>query len=153
MSWRFLDHTADVGVEIAAPGPRRLFAEALAAFTDTVTVLDRVEPREERRLRVAVRAGRTALEDLMVEWLGELLYLFETENLLFREAEVDLPGFGRHHPDGATGEAVLTATARGERYEPDRHPIKVLVKGVTYHQLEVREVPGEGWRARVIFDI
>ena len=132
MSWRFLDHTADVGAEIEAPGPRRLFAEALAAFTDTVTVLDRVEPREARRLRVAVPAGRAALEDLMVEWLGELLYLFETEGLLFREAEVDLPGFDRQSPDGATGEAVLTATARGERYEPDRHPIRVLVKGVTY---------------------
>jgi SHS2 domain-containing protein len=153
VSWRFLDHTADVGVEIAAPGPRRLFAEALAAFTDTVTVLDRVERREARRLRVAVPAGRAALEDLMVEWLGELLFLFETENLLFREAEVDLPGFDRQSPDGDTGEAVLTATARGERYDPDRHPIKVLVKGVTYHLLEVREVPGKGWRARVIFDI
>ena len=153
MSWRFLDHTADVAVEIAAPGPRRLFAQALAAFTDTVTVLDRVEPREERRLRVAVPAGRTALEDLMVEWLGELLYLFETEGLLFREAEVDLPDLDRRPPGAASREAVLTATARGEPYDPERHPIKVLVKGITYHQLEVRGAPGEGWRARVIFDI
>jgi SHS2 domain-containing protein len=148
LSHRFLDHTADVAVEIEAPDRAALYAAALAAFTDTVTVLSTVEPREERRLRVAVAAGRTALEDLMVEWLGELLFRFETEGVLFRGAGVEIT-----EPPAAAGEVVLTATVRGEPYDPERHPVKVLIKGVTYHELAVVRRPEGGWSARVIFDI
>jgi len=41
---------------------------------------------------------------------------------------------------------------RGERFDAARHPLKVQVKAVTYHGLEVARDEG-GWRARVIFDI
>jgi SHS2 domain-containing protein len=140
VSYRFLDHTADVGAELAAPELGALMAEALAAFTDTVTVRAGVEPRLERRF--ALEAGDA--ETLLVDWLGEALYAFEVDSLLFRDAEVEVAAAGdRLH---------LTARARGETYDPERHPIKVLVKGITYHGLEIRRDRGT-WRARVIFDI
>lgn len=142
MTYRFLDHTADVAVELAAPTLGELFAEALAAFTDTVTELDRVAAGAERRF--AVEAGD--VESLLVDWLGELLYAFEVDRLLFRQAEVEVA-------EVEGGRLRLGARVRGEAYDPDRHPIKVLVKAVTYHGLEVREVDGGGWLGRVIFDI
>ena len=80
----------------------------------------------------------------MVAWLEEMLFLFEVESLLFFGADVRVeespPGFGLH------------ATVRGVGYDPERHPLKVLIKGVTYHELTVEET-ADGWRARVIFDI
>jgi SHS2 domain-containing protein len=55
--------------------------------------------------------------------------------------------------EAAGGALRLAATARGETYDPERHPIKVLIKGITYHGLEVVEGADGRWRARVIFDI
>jgi SHS2 domain-containing protein len=144
VSWRFLDHTADVGAEIEAPSLGALFAEAAAAFTDTVTVHDGVAAVAMRHLEVAA----DGLEELMVDWLGELLFLFESEGLLIAEADVEI----EERRGGPRPAWHLAATLRGEPYDPDEHPVKVLVKGITYHQLAVEEREG-GWIARVIFDI
>lgn len=140
MGYRFLNHTADVAFELEAPTRDDLFAEALAAFTDTLTELETVEERVTRRFEL-----RSPLLDLLlVDWLTELLYAFETEGLLFQSADVRVTG-----EDGAF---QLIAEARGEAEDPERHHGKVLVKAVTYHGLEVVE-EGDGWRARVVFDI
>ena len=140
MSYRFLDHTADIGAEFEAETLEGLYGEALAALTDTLTVRERVEPAVEREFELAA-ADREAL---LVDWLDELLYAWEVDRLLFRDAEVEVE-------EGAGG-VRLAARARGERYDPDRHPVKVLIKGVTWHGLTV-ERAGGGWRGRVIFDI
>jgi SHS2 domain-containing protein len=140
LTYRFLEHTADTGLSIEAGSREQLFAEALAGFTDTVTELTRVGEGQRREIAV----GAPSLEDLLVEWLGELLYRFETEGLLFRRTEVAIEG---EPPD-----LRLRATAWGEAYDAVRHPLKILVKAVTYHRLEVAESDG-AWRAQVIFDI
>jgi SHS2 domain-containing protein len=139
MGHRFLDHTADLAVELAAPTLPGLFEEALLAFTEAITEPERIEPHQTRRFELAAPAA----DLLLVDWLGELLYAFETDDLLFRRAEVTL----EEAPDGLR----LTAEAHGEP-RGERHPIKVLIKAVTYHGLEVAQTE-EGWRARVVFDI
>jgi SHS2 domain-containing protein len=142
VTYRFLDHTADVAVELGAPTLGGLYAEALAAFTDTVTERERVAPAVERRFAVeAADAG-----SLLVDWLGDLLYAFEVEGFLFHDAEVEVA-------ETAAGRRRLAARARGETYDPARHPVKVLVKAVTYHGLAVERLEGGGWRGRVVFDI
>jgi SHS2 domain-containing protein len=140
MGYRFLNHTADVAFEAEAASRDGLFAEALAAFTDTITPLERVEERETRRFELR----SSGLDLLLVDWLTEALYAYETEGLLFRSAEVWI------HDE--TGGFRLEAEARGEPQDPERHPTRVLVKAVTYHALEVAET-ADGWRARVVFDI
>jgi SHS2 domain-containing protein len=138
----FTSHTADVAVELRAASREALFAEALVAFTDTVTDPKRVEPAGEYELEVEA----PDLESLLIEWLGELVYRFEVDGLLFREAAVEI-GDG---PEGLR----LTARARGEPYDEERHPLKVQVKGVTYHELEVRrDDETGGWFGRVVLDI
>ncbi len=105
-----------------------------------VTDLAAVEPVEA--LEVELAADDREL--LLVEWLEELVFRLDSESRLFRRAEVELGEDG--------GRVVLKATLRGETYDPERHPLKVAIKGVTYHGLEVRRTD-RGWRARVIFDI
>jgi len=142
MAYDFLDHTADVAVELTAESREDLFAEALSAFTDTITEVDHVHTDQERELEVAA----DNLEELMVEWLGELVYRFDVDGMLFSEVsdleieETDDGGF------------LLTASAHGEPYDEERHPLKVEVKGVTYHELKVERTDGS-WRGRVIFDV
>jgi SHS2 domain-containing protein len=140
MGYRFLDHTADVAFEVEAASRDEVFSEALAAFTDTITEIDRVEERMTRRFEL--QASQADL--LLVDWLTELLYAYEMEGLLFHGADVRVRG--------EAGAFELVADARGEVQDEERHPTKVLIKAVTYHALEVAET-ADGWRARVIFDI
>jgi len=151
MSYEFLDHTADVGVELLADSREELFAEALRAFTDTVTDLDTVDPAEGHDLEVEAET----LAELLVEWLGELVYRFDVDGLLFYDVE-DLA-------IEETGDGLrLTARALGEPYDEERHPLAVEIKGVTYHGLVVERLAEggegdqgdeEGWRGRVVFDV
>ncbi len=141
MPWEPLDHTADLGVVVSAGDRAELFAEAARALVDCMTEIDRVRPAERRAVRLRAPDG----EQLLVGWLEEVLYRFDAEGFLTGTATAAIgerPGGGLE----LAGELV------GEPFDAGRHPLKLLVKGVTYHALELAG-SAAGWRARVIFDI
>ena len=141
MPFRFLDHTGDVGVEIEAPSLAELFGEALVAFTTTVTDLDGVHERETKTLELAAPAP----DLLLLVWLEELHYELEVGGRIYRRAEIEVAKRGE--------EWALAATLHGERWSAESQPLNLLIKGITYHELEVRELADGTWRARVILDI
>jgi SHS2 domain-containing protein len=140
MPYRFFDHTGDIGVELSAADAAGLFTAAAAALTDTLTEPDGVE----QRARVTASLGGPDLDLLLADWVSELVYRFDAFQWLTREAHASLAR--------RDGRWTLTATMDGETRDPARHPLKVLVKAVTYHELRVEETPA-GWRARMVFDI
>lgn len=140
MAYQFFDHTGDIGVSLSGRTVDELFASAAAAFTDSITPLTGVEPRRPEELDVAA----PELDLLLVDFLSELLYRFDTRGWLTREAEVEV-----RPRDGGW---ALEGTLLGEKHDPTRHPIRVLIKGVTYHQLHVLEHEGT-WTAKIVFDI
>ncbi len=139
MGYTFVDHTADVAADLSATTLGEMFASAAQALTDTIT--DRTLVRPVQSVEVALEAP--SLEDLLVDWLNELLYRFEVHNLLVADADVVVT---------TDGPCRLAATVHGESFDPDRHPSRVLVKSATYHGLRVEQRDG-AWRARVVFDI
>ena len=141
MAVEFFDHTADVGAYITAPSIESLFTEAAAALTATVTNADRVEPRVSRHITLHA----PDINELLVDWLSELVGRFDIEQFLARSAAVTI----REH----AGEWKLEAHVRGEIAEPPRHPINVVVKGVTYCELRIEQTADGIWRTRVIFDV
>ncbi|MFQ5350202.1 MAG: archease [Thermoanaerobaculia bacterium] len=141
MPWEALEHTADAGVVVTAGDRETLFAEALRALTDCITEVERVRPDEHRR----VRLSGDNVELLLVEWLGEAVYRFDVEGFVVAGARVEIS-------EASGGGLMLRGEMAGELYDPDRHPHKVAIKAVTYHGLEVAAT-GDGWRAKVIFDI
>lgn len=140
MAYRFLDHTADLRLEVKAPTLAELFAESLVGFTEAFIEVGDVEAVEEWVIQL--EADNVA--DLLRDFLDELLFRFETEDRLFRRAEVMVE-------EKLSGFRLQTRTW-GERYDPERHGLKLLLKAVTYHGLVV-EPHGAGWRAEIIFDI
>jgi SHS2 domain-containing protein len=136
-TFRYLDHTGDLGVELFGRTAEELFVHAGEAFTDILTDPESVRASEE--VEIAVEGAD--LEQLLVEWLSELIYRFDARGMLFRRYRVR-----------SLDDRRLRGTARGERYDPGRHMIKTTVKGATYHQLEVGRT-GNGWKARVILDL
>ena len=79
-------------------------------------------------------------ENLLVEWLNELIYLFDTENLIFKR--FDIAQLSKTH---------LKATGYGEKADNSRHAIKMGIKAATYHTLKVEE--NDGIRIQVLFDV
>jgi SHS2 domain-containing protein len=135
--FEILDHTADIGLAIYGEDLKSLFEHAGEGFFHIITDLKKVRPRIEKKVELAGEG----LDRLMVDWLGELLYLHDVDHFLFKEFVVE-----------AVGEDGLKAAAKGEPYQEGRHVIKTEVKAVTYHQIRV-EKRNRGWRAQVIFDL
>jgi SHS2 domain-containing protein len=135
-SFEFIDHTADAGIRVEAATLEDIFETAGFAFTELVTSADSIDCRVERRFQLQ----EDDIETLLVSWLQELLYLLDTEDLVFGRFQVKLDNFS------------LEATAWGEPFDPNIHTMKTEIKAVTYHQLEVAK-SDQGWQAQVIFDI
>ena len=128
------EHTADLGLRVRAASEEELFAEAARGlFSMIVPALETVQPTQTREFAVP---GQDR-DYLLFDWLNELLYVFDTERLLLSQFEVRLTDEG------------LTATARGEPYDPQRHRLDHEVKAITYHGLLV-EQDADGWLAEVI---
>lgn len=129
------EHTADVGIDVAAATLPELFTRAAAGMTVLLyggppAVTD-APPRS-----VEVRAPHGAA--LLREWLRELLYLQEVEGFVFSGARLDT--LTDEHLAGAVRGGAVAA-------QPERE-----IKGVTLHDLVV-ERRGARWHARVIFDV
>lgn len=128
-----LAHTAEIGLRVRAESPARLFACAgMALFALTGAAAETVEVEQ------AVTVESPDVESLLVDWLSELVYLYETGGCAFHEIEVTEWSPQR-----------LVATVRGGR---PAGPPRLHVKAVTYHDLAVGEAGG-GWEAQVYLDI
>jgi len=135
--FEILDHTGDIGIIVYGRDLNELFLNAGKAFFSLLTDLRRIRIKLERNI---VLQGDN-LEELMVAWLGELLYLFDAKGLLF----------SRFHLE-KMNRCSLKATAGGEFFQPERHLLKREIKAVTYHQVKVENRDGK-WEGRIIFDL
>jgi SHS2 domain-containing protein len=133
-----IEHTADVGVALSAPDLRSAFELAAASMFDLMCDLDSVGASWRREVRVDGRDGD--LENLLIRWLAELLYIFETEHVLLSTFAVARFESG-----------VVEALVAGEPYDAARHAVKIEIKAATYHDLRIEETD-DGWRVAVIFD-
>jgi len=138
MRYEIVEHTADVGLRAFGEDLKELFANAAYGLFDLI-VADLGTVRPEQAVSLTVEAEN--IEELLADWLRELLYLCNAERCLFSKFEVlDID------PNR------LKAKCWGEAYDSSRHAWEMEIKAVTYHQLCVEKVEA-GWRAQVIFDI
>jgi SHS2 domain-containing protein len=155
--FEFFDHTADIGVHIYGATLPELFANAAAALYEALGRLAKAEERTEK----SVKLEAPTLEDLLHDWLSELLYEVEANHMLYDEISL-LTVRGSPVPDGAElgssgREAAhtceLRATLRGGTIDFERSQTNEEIKAVTYHHLQVEQLPDATWRATVILDV
>ena len=134
MSFRWVEHTAELGLELLAPTRERIFEEGFAALAELLG--EGAEAGgDEASQRVEIEASDGAT--LLADWLAELAFLAETRGLVpVALAELDV------------AEASLRATVRGRLAHPDH-----LVKAVTYHGLSLAADSAGHWRGTVVFDV
>ena len=136
-AFEIIDHTADVGIIAYGADVEELFSNAALALFSLITEPESIE--EKLRLGLEVRSkGR---DNLLVEWLNELIYLFDVKHILFNRFDINSLTLNR-----------LKADCYGEEFSPLKHKINVGVKAATYHMLKL-DRNGNGYRAQVIFDV
>jgi len=139
--FKFLEHTADAYVEAYGTNLEEAFENAALATIDVMTELEKVEPKIEEALEVEAPDEYA----LLYSWLEELLVKFELTGKLYSRFKISSI---EKTPVGWK----LKAKAWGELYNPERHPSKVGIKSITYHQMEIVKKP-KSVTLRFILDI
>ena len=134
MKYRLLEHTADALVEVYGKTLHERFENAAYAMFDQMTDISKVKPKGE--LKITVKADTR--EQLLVDYLQELLFVNDAEDLVMCEFEVKTDG------------KKLESIVRGEKFDQSRHTKRSVVKGVTYHGLKFDDKKGT---LTILFDV
>jgi SHS2 domain-containing protein len=135
--YTIIDHPSDLGIEVRGETLSEVFRLAAVALMSVIVDPSTVRSRGSRNVDLTA----SDVEQLLVRWLGEILYLYDGRRFVCKDCIVR-----------ALSPTLLEATVTGEEFAPDRHRTRVDVKAVTYHQLTVREDSG-GALARVFLDL
>jgi SHS2 domain-containing protein len=136
--YEIIDHTSDIGLRAYGIDLSQAFAGAAAGLFSLITDIEKVEEVVCRDVNIAAPDR----EALLVEWLNELIFLFDTEMVLFC----------RFHIESLT-DTALKARCYGEKIDRSRHELRMGVKSATYHMLKIEQENDYEYRVRVLFDI
>ncbi|MEW6009497.1 MAG: archease [Candidatus Omnitrophota bacterium] len=138
--YELIDHTADIGIKAYGKDLKELFANAAVAMFEIIATRSpshQVTKSSAKKINIEKEADK--LEDLLVSWLDELLYLFSTKNIVFNKFDIK-----------ELDEKHIKATASG--LDSKNYKLKTEIKAVTYHMLETKCKSGY-CEASVIFDV
>jgi SHS2 domain-containing protein len=108
-TYKVLDHTADIGIEVWGKTKKELFGNAVEAMFDLIVDLTGVNDVNEK----VVTAKGADAEDLLVNFLREALYLFNGKRWLIKKCKL-LELTARH----------VVAQLHGEPYNSQKHQLK-----------------------------
>jgi SHS2 domain-containing protein len=136
-AWEELEHPADVRLRIRGESLKDLLENAargmVEVFLDPATV--------QNRGSFPVEADGEDAESLLINWLQEILFIFDAER--FAPCRVEVTALEEGRVIGRLG---------GEQFDPDRHGTRTEIKAVTWHNLELKESES-GLEVTVVFDV
>lgn len=137
--YEVFEHTADVGLHAYGRDLPELFSHAAQGMESLMIALEQIKPTTTREVTVEAHDHLS----LLIGWLDELIFLFDTQFLLVRDVEIlDLT------------ETRLQARVMGEAYDAQRHELASAIKAVTWHEAAItRDEASGSYQARIIFDI
>ncbi len=135
--YRTLNRSSDLAVKVFGNTQADLLVNSACALFDIMTDIDKIQVQEHLPLEVE-GADR---DDLMVNWMRELLYLFQGSGYLLKEFQIR-----------EVKENYVRAEVSGEKFDPDRHEIQREIRSVLYDQTRMVKT-GDQWTAQVILEL
>jgi SHS2 domain-containing protein len=129
---------ADIAFEASSDTIDGLFESCAIALTDVMVARETLVARMTRNISLTSED----MDRLLYDFLTELIVAKDVDSLLFKEYEVEVS------PDGKS----LSAVARGETIDRERHALRNDVKAVTMHLFGIKH-EGEIWKATIVLDI
>jgi len=135
--YRLTKHQSELAVRISGSSQADLFANSAFALFDVMTDPATIEIKE----RIPLEIEGTDRDDLMVNWVRELLYLYQGSGYLLKEFKIN-----------QVKDTMVKAEVCGEKIDPDRHEIKQEIAAVAFHKSRM-EKTGNQWIAQLIFEL
>lgn len=135
--YRILSRSSDLLIKVFGRTQAELFANSAFALFDLITDIEKIEVRE----RLPLEVEGVNRDDLMVNWMRELLYLYQVSGYLLKEFQLE-----------EAREDHVRGVVCGEKFDPDRHDIQRDIRAVAYHQSRMNKT-GDQWTAQVIFEL
>ncbi len=136
-TYEVFEHTADIGIHAFGETFSELFIHAAQGMESLMVEPEQVHTVTSRAIHVE---GHDSIS-LLIAWLNEFIFLFDTEYLLFRDFTIE-----------ALSETSLSGQASGEVYDGQRHELSSAIKAVTWHEASIIHIEN-GYQARIIFDL
>ena len=136
MKFEQIDISGDVGLKIYGKTLDGLFENAAAGLFSLITDISLVKELEHK----AVSLSSESVDNLLVQWLNELVFLVDAYNFIGKSFSVRIQNNN------------LEATVSGSYFDPVINESRLLIKAATYHNLSVKKADSV-WEATVIFDI
>jgi SHS2 domain-containing protein len=139
MKFKFLENmaTADVAFEAFGKTLEEAFSNAALAMFEVQTDIEKVKPSISKNIEIESENK----ESLLFDWLSELIYLRDIENMFFSKFEIKIE---------KNDKFKLFGKIYGEKI--GEHELRTEVKGVSYQLMKIEEKP-EGVKVRVILDV
>ena len=135
--WTFLDHTADIRMEVRGTTMEELFTNAAHGLTSLLA--PETLPTPDREVHVELEG--VDYNDLLVDWLREILFYYDAEGFVLSEARVD-----------ALSQSALQGRLLGTTLSSEELSGEMEIKAVTYHGLAITRHE-TGFSAQVVLDI
>jgi len=135
MPYKYINHTADLGIEVTGRTLRELFVNIGRAIFET-QISGKIATLKE----VSFKINSESLEDLFIDWCRELLYNFAVNGFIPKKYEIIVRN------------TSLSARLKGAKFNPRIHRIKLEIKNPTYHNLKIERSP-KFYKATIIFDV
>ncbi len=137
MRYEVIDISGDVGIRAHGVDCAEAFAGAAIGMYGLVTDIERIEAKKSLEIEISSNSP----EGLLVNFLNELIFHFDTYNFIGKRIEFS-----------EFSEGLLRARIFGEEFDPVGHEQRLLLKAATYHGVRV-EKRGGRCEVEVIFDI
>ena len=147
MKYKILENEATADIAFEAYGKTIEDAFESAAFVLMETMTDTKKVLEKAKKRINIQSED--LKSLLYDFIEKIIVLHESENLLFSFFDV-------HHIKKIQYGYSLTATLKGEKFNPKKHIRKSVVKAVTYFGMEIEEInskQGKEWKVKLTLDL
>lgn len=135
--YRIIRKSSELSIRLSADSLPGILAEAGGALFDLLVDMTAVEVRESVTLEVEGLDN----DDLMVNWMRELLYEYQGSGYILKEFDIH-----------EAGEFFVRAEARGEKFDPDRHEEREAI-GAVDERLSHLGKMGSQWTAQVGFEL
>ncbi len=137
--YKFTDYaTAEIGFEVEADSLEDLFKDSALAVTELAVKLNGIKNKEEKTIEIE----SNSLENLLFDWISELIYLKDAEGLLLKDYKIEIDKKNNN----------LRAECKGDKIDRVNHELNMDVKAATFHNFYIKKENGK-WKCNVILDV